>query len=127
MLLNKLFLVENIESRPTERGTTITALLEINPAHPVFEGHFPGQPVMPGVCMMQCILELCEQANGKRYRLQEAASLKFLTVLNPTVQPTVRAEIDLTDGENSQSLKAKLYWESVVFFKMEGIIISLHP
>ena len=32
--------------------------LELNPEHPVYEGHFPGNPVVPGVCQVQMI---CDQ------------------------------------------------------------------
>ena len=32
--------------------------VEIDPTHPIFEGHFPDQPVLPGVCMVQIALTI---------------------------------------------------------------------
>ena len=34
--------------------------ITLNPAHPIFAGHFPGNPITPGVCMLQIIKELTE-------------------------------------------------------------------
>ena len=31
-------------------GTTVNAELVLNAGHSIYEGHFPGQPVTPGVC-----------------------------------------------------------------------------
>ena len=31
----------------------LKAIIELNPAHDVFKGHFPNNPVTPGVCMLQ--------------------------------------------------------------------------
>lgn len=33
--------------------------IELNPGHALYQGHFPGQPVVPGVCTLQMIKEKC--------------------------------------------------------------------
>lgn len=30
--------------------------IELNPGHALYQGHFPGQPVVPGVCTLQMIM-----------------------------------------------------------------------
>ena len=35
--------------------------IELNPGHALYQGHFPGQPVVPGVCTLQMIKESAEQ------------------------------------------------------------------
>ena len=46
--------------------------IELNPGHALYQGHFPGQPVVPGVCTLQMIKESAEQiaegiCNGKEF------------------------------------------------------------
>ena len=51
MLLNDFFTINDKVSSATE----IWAELFINADHKIFEGHFPNQPVVPGVCMMHML------------------------------------------------------------------------
>ncbi len=40
-----------------EPGAHIVAELDVDPALPIFEGHFPGQPVFPGVLVMEALAQ----------------------------------------------------------------------
>lgn len=42
-----------------------------------FQGHFPGQPVVPGICKMQAILALCESRKDVPVRLREVVTAKY--------------------------------------------------
>ena len=55
--------------------------------HDVFVGHFPGQPVVPGVCTTAITKALLEKAIGMKLRMSEAKQIKFLQLLTPEVQP----------------------------------------
>jgi 3-hydroxyacyl-[acyl-carrier-protein] dehydratase len=65
ILLGDFFEIVSLE---TEEGN-INALIEINAEHNIFEGHFPGQPVVPGVCQMQMIKEILEQVLEKEIQI----------------------------------------------------------
>ena len=82
----------NITAIQTEIGSA-KAVIEINPAHEIFAGHFPGTPVVPGVCMMQIVKEILEDLLAKDIRLIKADHIKFLTVINP--QHTISVQFDL--------------------------------
>src|ERR1700733_15016080 len=77
---------------PVMEADSIKAVLEINPKHEIFQGHFPGQPVVPGVCMMQIVKELLETATGRALRLHTGLDLKFLSVIDPGKNNIVHAE-----------------------------------
>lgn len=64
-------------------ATAVQAQLSIDPGHRIFEGHFPGRPVVPGVCMLQMIKEMAEKALGEKLLLTKAAQVKYLQVLVP--------------------------------------------
>jgi len=40
----------------------ISAVLDINKDCDIFNGHFPGHPVVPGACMLQIVKEVLEKA-----------------------------------------------------------------
>lgn len=76
----------------------IEALLHINPAHPIFKGHFPGQPVVPGVCMLQLIKEVAETALNRSLFMKQVAQVKYLQVLVPAYQKLIALEIGWKPG-----------------------------
>ncbi|KAA2241815.1 3-hydroxyacyl-ACP dehydratase [Chitinophaga agrisoli] len=97
------------------------ALLSLNAAHPVFEGHFPGQPVVPGVCMMQTIQESLERCLQCKVQLQKANIMKFLVLIDPVVQPQVNVELKYAlQPENTVKVTAAIKHEGTVFMKFQG-------
>jgi len=117
MLQGDFFHITQLE--PTDN--TVRALLEINPAHPIFAGHFPGQPVVPGVCMMQMVKEITEDVLGRATRLVKADQLKFLALLVPAESRGLRMELKLNTRETGETgVDAQLLNESTLFFKFKG-------
>ena len=73
---------------------------EIVPTHPIFEGHFPDQPVLPGVCMVQIALTIASAMHGKPLRMLNARTIKFLTPVDPRISPELLFRTTLTTLEN---------------------------
>ncbi len=122
MLLNHFFTI----SDKLVNGNELTVMLTINKDHRIFEGHFPGQPVVPGVCMMQIILELMEQVTEKRLKLLTAQDMKFLAVINPQENNKVSAVVKYTEIENATfSATATIFSNETVHFKFKGQFGSL--
>lgn len=116
MLLNDFFRISNTESSATE----IWAELFINGDHKIFEGHFPNQPVVPGVCMMQMVKEIVEQVLGKQTNLINAAEMKFLAVINPLENNLVQATIKYSEDEKGIiNIAASIYKDELLHFKCQ--------
>ncbi|MBK7375782.1 MAG: 3-hydroxyacyl-ACP dehydratase [Chitinophagaceae bacterium] len=96
MLLNDFFTINTIETSDAE----VKAELVIHAGHRIFDGHFPGQPVVPGVCMMQMVKEVLEQVLEKETMLSTAAEMKFLAVIDPTKNNSISAHIKYTREED---------------------------
>ena len=119
ILLNDFFSIRDTESSATE----IWAEIVINANHKIFEGHFPNQPVVPGVCMMQMIKEIVEHNIGKETNLVKAADMKFLAVINPQENNLIHASIKITTGENGDiNIVASLFKDELVHFKCKGLL-----
>lgn len=119
MLLNSLFFTEQL----AEGDFSIEAVVRIDRNHPIFEGHFPGKPVVPGVCMLQLIKELLEQSANRKLRIQTAGNIKFLAVIDPTIHEHVNASI-LIEYRTETELKitASLFADEVTFFKLKAAL-----
>jgi len=107
-----------------EEGRT-SAVLTINPDHEIFRGHFPGQPVVPGVCMMQIVKELLETATSRVLRLHTGLDLKFLSVIDPGVNNTIHAHTDFTVlASGDINVTARIFYNDTTFFKFKGVFTS---
>jgi 3-hydroxymyristoyl/3-hydroxydecanoyl-(acyl carrier protein) dehydratase len=50
--------------------------------HPALAGHFPGNPLVPGVLILDEVVQAAEQWRG-RLRLKGVVSVKFTSALKP--------------------------------------------
>ena len=119
MLENDFYVITNMQA---EDGL-VKADLEINAAHKIFEGHFPEQPVTPGVCMMQMIKEITEKVAGSRSQLIKADEMKFLSIIDPQQNNHIRAEIKYSITDDKISVVASLSKDTVIHFKFKGLFL----
>ena len=57
MLLKDFYTLAELDKSDTEN---LKAIIDLNKDHEVYKGHFPGNPVVPGVCLTQLIKEVME-------------------------------------------------------------------
>lgn len=118
MILDSLFIVKDYSSE----GNEIKALLELDENHSIFKGHFPGQPVVPGVCMMQAVKELTERHAKQKLVVAEADNMKFLSVIDPRVNKLISAIVSVSNKDSVLSINASLFAENVTFFKLKATL-----
>lgn len=80
-LFNNLYKIDEVEQ------TAYT--IALNPDSTIFKAHFPGQPVMPGVCTVQIAVELAEQLTGKAVTITDIKNAKFIRPILPSEEQTV--------------------------------------
>ncbi len=97
MLLKDFYTLKSLENN---EGDKYTAHVVLNPAHDVFKGHFPGNPVTPGVCMMQIIKELTQEVTKTKLVMKNASNVKFMALINPEATPELKLELDIIQGED---------------------------
>ena len=95
MFLNDLFSIVKL----TSTTETISADIKIDSNHRVFEGHFPGSPVTPGVIQLQIVKEILEDCLQRKLTLKNMKTSKFLQVINPKETPVVHFEIKFVQSE----------------------------
>ena len=66
------------------------ATIRLLPESPVYQGHFPGYPITPGVCLVEIALELFSEREGRPVRLVAAKNIKFMSPVLPTETTELR-------------------------------------
>ena len=73
--------------------------VELNPSCMIYEAHFPGEPITPGVCIVQIgkeVIEdlLLEQSSvSRRLEIIKAKKIKFLSVISPNETPILTYQV----------------------------------
>jgi 3-hydroxyacyl-[acyl-carrier-protein] dehydratase len=50
---------------------------------PVFEGHFPHAPILPGVALIDAAVQIAAQATRRKLQLSQLSNAKFCRVVEP--------------------------------------------
>jgi 3-hydroxyacyl-[acyl-carrier-protein] dehydratase len=89
----------------------------LNPAHPIFSGHFPGQPVLPGVCMLEMVKEILEELLQQKLRISKGPQIKFLSMIISDKDPDFTIELHYEIINEIIHTRGKIFREQVVFMK----------
>ena len=97
----------------------------LNPDCEVYKGHFPGEPVSPGVCSIQMIKECAERVAGYKLSFVEIRQCRFLQLLSPATTPCLNIYLELKPkAEDCISLDAKIQNADVVCVSLSGTLKS---
>lgn len=92
----------------------------INNKHDIFKGHFPDNPVMPGVCMMQIIKEITESVIGKKLFMEKCSNVKFLAIINPDKTPKLTLELQIIKIDSKVKVKNTTKFGDTVALKLSA-------
>ena len=118
MLLQDFYTVQQVDT--LSQGKYKVGIY-LNDKHPIFKGHFPGNPVTPGVCMLQIIKEQVQLITGTKLILKSAANVKFMALINPERTPDLRLELDIVAFDDEVKIKNTTYFDATVALKLSCI------
>ena len=84
-------LIETVESHSYVVKATLL------PNHKIYEGHFPSQPVVPGVCTLTIIRECIGKILSREVSFKTIKECKYLSALIPENEVGITISITLTD------------------------------
>ena len=103
----------------------LKAVIELNAEHDVFKGHFPNNPVVPGVCMLQILKELVEKATETKLYIKECSNVKFMALINPEVHSELKIVIDMNAIDAGFKLKASAQFEETTALKVSALLTKV--
>ena len=88
--------------------------IRFNATHPIFSGHFPEHPIVPGACIVQIAEELAALTYGHPIRFTAIRDLKFRQPISPNQDITISIQknaetmckVLCADSKNEQQLIA---------------------
>jgi len=99
--------------------------LALDPQHPIYKGHFPQQPILPGACFLQMVTELVAHAVGFPLNLRQVRAAKFPNALNPQQTPNLVIVLHCTPIDKTYwSVQATASNETRVFLKFKGTFVK---
>jgi 3-hydroxyacyl-[acyl-carrier-protein] dehydratase len=125
MLKHSLYKINSIEIIPggkaEQSSVKYSVSINLDQGHDIFKGHFPGNPVLPGVCQIEMARELAEEVLGCRLILAQASQVKFLSMINPLEYPLLVYQLTLQRMDGGEfDISSDLSSGSLVFMKMKG-------
>jgi len=118
MLIPGFYTIEEFEVSENQ----VHAQIRLNPNHDVYKGHFPNQPVVPGVIQLQMIKELMEKALQEKLLLKQMIFAKYLNVMLPGNNSDICVSIDFKVHENQWKFSALIKDNTFVFTKVKGTL-----
>lgn len=114
-LLDSLYSIVDEVVSEVEHSYTI----KLNPEHFIYAAHFPGEPITPGVCIMQIAQELLQLHVGHPIEISSVKNIKFLHIISPLETPVVSYSLQkiVCDGGEVKAQVSVLSNE-VVFAKL---------
>lgn len=82
----------------SENKVTVQKMVSSNEEY--FQGHFPENPLMPGVLLVQTMIEACQLLSESPIHLSKMSKVKFRKMVKPGASLLVKVE-----RKESQSLK----------------------
>ena len=77
---------------------TVQREYEINATQPVFKGHFPGQPILPGVLSLSLIKATITNNFKKNYEISHVIKMKFIAPILPESKLAVLCQIQASES-----------------------------
>ncbi len=122
MLIPNLYTIKNTEKIDDHN---FKVQIELNPNHDIFEGHFPNNPITPGVCMIQIIKELTEDLTSEKLFLSKVSNVKFMATINPFTHPILDLNLNIFSDNNEVKVKNSSFFETTNALKFSAIFKTL--
>ena len=120
-ILGKLYSIVG-ETHPSESKADYDIRLDANDI--IFKAHFPNEPILPGACITQMVLELYERWTGRNADISRIGNLKFLSAISPAEETELTVSIEKADtNDQTDRIKASITHAAICHAKMSMDII----
>ncbi|MCQ2184068.1 MAG: hypothetical protein MJY62_01495 [Bacteroidales bacterium] len=93
--------------------------IRLDAEHFIYKAHFPGEPITPGVCILQIVSELASEACGKPLEISQVRNVKFLQIISPLEHPEIDCSFTRLEEEDGlEKVQATLSKGEILFAKL---------
>lgn len=110
-------------SEPEMHDDHHTLKVELNPDCEVYKGHFPGNPISPGVCSMKMIQTCAEKISGRKLLIEQIGHCRFLSLITPKDNHFLFVNIKMENNDDKLQVSATITDENEkVYVDFKGIM-----
>jgi 3-hydroxyacyl-[acyl-carrier-protein] dehydratase len=89
----------------------------------IYKAHFPGNPITPGVCLVQIVVELFSALQGADFSIKTLKNVKFTAPISPLEFPQINFLLDFAENGKTWQVKAIVKENETVFAKISVILV----
>ena len=112
-------------------GSTGEGVFEVrlNSGHDIFRGHFPGNPVLPGICSLMIVRECASRMAGLPLTYASVGESKFLSAITPDDELSIALKVTGERGGGGEGcvyplpLSATICSEYTTMLKLKANLI----
>lgn len=125
LLENNFYKINNVQ-RSQEGKQAIFDVTLLDDC-PVYEGHFPGRPISPGVCNIGMIQECARLlAEAPDMHLCSIKVCRLTAVAAPHICPSLAVDITLTPADEAYTVQAQIADpEGTVYMTLKGTLANV--
>lgn len=106
-----------MRGRRTEEMGEAVCTLDFDPGFPGFDGHFPGSPIVPGVCLVAAARVFAEEVLARPLGIAEIRQCRFRRPIRAGERAEMRLRID--EAENGfRQIRANIAVEGAAAAQM---------
>lgn len=94
---------------------------KLNSSSEIFRGHFPGHPVLPGVCTIDIVKNCVSIMCGYNVIFTGIYLCKFTGMVDPQIEDVLKVDIEIIKGE-SVGVNAIVSASQRIVLKLKGVI-----
>lgn len=116
LLENKYYQIKSIQGNETDAVFHIAILPDCD----VYRGHFPGDPVCPGVCNIETVKECAMHLTHQKMQISTIKQCRLTAIASPTVCSEMDVAIHLSPTDNGYTVTAKITDTEKVYMEYKG-------
>lgn len=120
LLENKYYKIVDMKAN----GLSAVFHIAILPDCDVYRGHFPRNPVCPGVCNMETIKECAMLLTGKKLYISTIKQCRLTAIATPAICPEVDVTINVLPTEKGFTVTAKITDAERMYVEYKGDMIE---
>lgn len=121
MELNRLYQIGEVIEEELMSCIDVT----LNRNSPIFVAHFPGNPILPGACIVDIVKCCAEKILNSSMQIRSVSNLKFLQVINPDEESKLKVTLKFFQKNSSLLCKAIVSSDITTYTKMDLEIVEL--
>ena len=123
LLENKYYTLIRVDD--SDSPLTKTYHLALIPDCDVYRGHFPGNPVCPGVCNIETIKECAMMLTGKKLLISTIKQCRLTAIATPAVCPEISVEVTATETPQGYTILATIADAQQTYMEYKGDMMIL--